>query len=98
MENNHDKLVLVKPGISRVIIQHSITSNSNSNSSKTILNSACKCLKKYYKPSKMCSLAFLNNRFSFVGWLKNYKIKENIIKDLIGGITIGVLQIPQGEL
>ncbi|EGT59261.1 CBN-SULP-7 protein [Caenorhabditis brenneri] len=29
-------------------------------------------------------------------WLPNYNIKQNLINDLIGGITVGILHVPQG--
>uniref|UniRef100_A0A1I7T5P9 Sulfate_transp domain-containing protein n=1 Tax=Caenorhabditis tropicalis TaxID=1561998 RepID=A0A1I7T5P9_9PELO len=29
-------------------------------------------------------------------WLPSYNIKENLINDLIGGITVGILHVPQG--
>lgn len=30
-------------------------------------------------------------------WLPKYSIKENLVKDLSGGLTVGIMHIPQGE-
>ena len=35
-------------------------------------------------------------RVPFFLWIFKYDFKENIVKDLISGITIGVVHIPQG--
>ena len=51
---------------------------------------------KYYKPSGNCATHFLFDRLPFIGWMRDYKLKEYLIKDLIAGLTIGVIHIPQG--
>jgi len=39
---------------------------------------------------------FLLDRIPFFSWLPKYNIKENLLKDVVAGLTIGVIQIPQG--
>ncbi|KAE9548559.1 hypothetical protein FO519_008232 [Halicephalobus sp. NKZ332] len=34
--------------------------------------------------------------FPILGWIKNYDVKEDLIADIVGGITTGVLHVPQG--
>jgi len=53
-------------------------------------------IKKYYKPSPTCMKNFLQDRIPFIKWIRTYKIKESLAKDIIAGLTIGVIQIPQG--
>lgn len=36
--------------------------------------------------------------FPFIDTLRSYKLKENIANDIISGLTVGVMQIPQGNL
>jgi MFS superfamily sulfate permease-like transporter len=36
------------------------------------------------------------DRVPFFKWIRKYNVKENLAKDMIAGLTIGVLQIPQG--
>lgn len=64
--------------------------------SHDILKSTYRYAKKYYKPSPSCMISFLYARVPFLLWIRNYDMKENFVKDLAGGITIGVIQIPQG--
>ena len=53
-------------------------------------------IKKYYKPSPTCMKNFVEDRIPFIKWIRAYKIKESLVKDIIAGLTIGVIQIPQG--
>lgn len=61
------------------------------------VRSAFHYLFKYYKPSGACATHFLFDRLPFIGWLREYKLKEYLVKDLIAGLTIGVIHIPQGK-
>jgi hypothetical protein len=54
-------------------------------------------LKKYYKPSVPCMKNYLLERFPFFAWIPQYDYKENLLKDVIAGLTIGIIQIPQGK-
>ena len=39
--------------------------------------------------------------FQFVpifDWLPKYNLKENILRDITGGVTVGIMHIPQGNL
>ena len=62
---------------------------------KSPLYSTKNYLKKNYKPSRTCLKRFALDRLPVVNLLRNYEIKSNLFKDLIGGLTIGVVQIPQ---
>lgn len=35
-------------------------------------------------------------RLPCVQWMKNYSIKENLVGDIVSGITVGIMQIPLG--
>ncbi len=52
--------------------------------------------KKYYKPRKECMKSFILDRLPFLKWLASYDVKEALAKDVIAGMTVGVIQIPQG--
>lgn len=51
--------------------------------------------KKYYTPNKACWKRYFKARLPILEWLPKYNVKENLLKDMIGGLTIGVVQIPQ---
>jgi hypothetical protein len=52
-------------------------------------------VRKYYQPSRQCAANFFLDRVPFVQWITHYNIKEDLVKDLVAGITIGVVHIPQ---
>ena len=60
------------------------------------LRSTKKYVVKKYKPSIVCVKDLVKRRFPITKWLPKYNIKENILRDLVGGLTIGVVSIPQG--
>ena len=64
--------------------------------SDNVFRSAGHYLKKYYKPSRGCCNRYIQNRLPIIKWMKEYDIKQNLLKDIIGGLTIGVVTIPQG--
>ncbi len=53
-------------------------------------------LVKYYKPSRLCMKMFFFDRFPFFKWITEYDYKANLFSDFISGVTIGIIQIPQG--
>jgi hypothetical protein len=44
---------------------------------------------KYYKPSGNCMKNFILDRIPFFKWITSYNAKENLLKDVISGLTIG---------
>uniref|UniRef100_A0A0K0D500 Sulfate_transp domain-containing protein n=1 Tax=Angiostrongylus cantonensis TaxID=6313 RepID=A0A0K0D500_ANGCA len=57
-----------------------------------------KFLRSYYKPFTSLKL-FKLSLISFipiVQWLPHYNWKENLLPDVIGGLTVGVMHVPQG--
>jgi len=64
--------------------------------SNSIFNDTKNYMIKYYKPSRGCMKNYLFDRIPFLRWILSYDVKENLVKDIIAGLTIGVIQIPQG--
>ena len=64
--------------------------------SNNIFRSTKNYLIKYYKPSGSCMLTYLLHRVPFFKWIVEYDYKANLFSDFISGLTIGIIQIPQG--
>lgn len=65
--------------------------------SDNIFKGANNYLKKNYTPSKACCWRVFNARLPVVSWLTKYNIRNNLLKDVIGGVTIGIIEIPQSK-
>ncbi len=63
--------------------------------SQSLIKSTANYVKKYYNPSRYCCSRLLMRRIPFINWIMNYDLKEALLKDIVGGITIGVIQVPQ---
>ena len=50
---------------------------------------------KHYKPDGTCAMNYFLDRVPLFKWLLKYNIKRNLITDIISGITIGIVHIPQ---
>ena len=55
-----------------------------------------KHFQKHYKPSANCLGSFLLDTVPMCRWILEYNVRENLFKDFVAGITIGIVQIPQG--
>jgi hypothetical protein len=51
---------------------------------------------KHCKPSNNCVKKNLFNRIPALRWLKNYRVKEYLLADVLAGLTVGIMHIPQG--
>ena len=44
---------------------------------------------KHFSPSKHCAKKQLYNRIPAIKWLKSYKLKDNLLADVLAGLTVG---------
>ncbi|VDM24587.1 unnamed protein product [Toxocara canis] len=57
-----------------------------------------KFLRRYYQPCLSVN-GFFNAVIGFIpiiGWLPKYSFRDNFITDVIGGLTVGIMHVPQG--
>ena len=47
-------------------------------------------------PGKECVRKNLLNRIPAIGWLRDYSIRDSLMSDILAGITVGIMHIPQG--
>ena len=64
--------------------------------SPTIKQRASRKISKY-NCSGSCCRDFLFTLFPFLDIMKNYKIKQDLMGDVISGLTVGIMHIPQGR-
>ncbi len=62
---------------------------------ENVCRSTLNYVNKNYKPSRNCMKRYVSNRLPIIEWVRSYNIKEYLLKDIITGLTIGVVQIPQ---
>lgn len=48
--------------------------------------------------SKACMKSFLYRFLPFINIMKNYTVREDLPGDVIAGLTVGIMNIPQGEI
>ncbi|CAI5453459.1 unnamed protein product [Caenorhabditis angaria] len=57
-----------------------------------------KFVRRYYEPFTSCQLfkIFILDLIPILKWLPNYDFKANLLADFVGGLTVGVMHVPQG--
>uniref|UniRef100_T1J0G6 STAS domain-containing protein n=1 Tax=Strigamia maritima TaxID=126957 RepID=T1J0G6_STRMM len=53
----------------------------------------CECM---LRCSPRCVWRFVKSRIPMLEWIQYYNIRSNIVNDLIAGLTVGIMHIPQG--
>ena len=48
---------------------------------------------KHFKPNRSCMLNFLFDLFPIIKWIPKYDVRKDVFKDLIAGLTVGVIQV-----
>uniref|UniRef100_A0A914YSP6 STAS domain-containing protein n=1 Tax=Panagrolaimus superbus TaxID=310955 RepID=A0A914YSP6_9BILA len=63
-----------------------------------LIRKAAKFSRRYYRPftSPRAFLKTILNFIPITKWLPRYNFKENIIHDILGGLTLGIMHVPQG--
>ena len=77
---------------SSFVIDYPINTNINYGNFFAFMKS---CFKKTCKPSSRCIINQVFKRIPALEWLGNYKIKDYLLSDILSGITVAVVHIPQ---
>lgn len=48
------------------------------------------------RPSNICDTIL--DFIPILKWLPKYNIRQNLIHDIVGGLTVGIMNVPQGKL
>ncbi len=55
-------------------------------------------IKDKFRCSAQCTKQFLFGVLPFIGIMKDYNIRTDLLSDILAGLTVGIMQIPQGNL
>ena len=91
--NNENKILIERPIYNNKQIRNVFPISQSKTNNNQNLTKLKKHLYNKLKPNKKKFINFLKKRFPISEWLLVYNVRENILKDLIAGITAGIIQI-----
>jgi len=65
--------------------------------SKTVSQRLRELARKHCMPSGPCVKKSLLSIFPFIGIMRQYNLRQDIFNDVIAGLTVGIMHIPQGQ-
>jgi len=65
--------------------------------SKNVSQRLCDLLYKQCSPSSTCVKKSLLSVFPFIGIMRQYNLRQDLFSDIISGLTVGIMHIPQGQ-
>lgn len=71
--------------------------NDRRKQTSTVRQEVCNKLKEYFTPTRACCKKSLLSFFPFIDILRTYSIGTDLLGDIVSGLTIGVMHIPQGK-
>jgi hypothetical protein len=71
--------------------------NLNQDFDESPMDGTWNYIKKYYKPTPAFFKRQLFKRIPFLDWIRQYNVKEWLVSDIVSGLTIGIVHIPQGR-
>ncbi|XP_062585097.1 prestin-like [Saccostrea cucullata] len=91
--NGQAKVVVERPVFSQQKFDEGFSPGSRPQTTfkESLLKSCKKC-----QCSKDCFLSFLYRIFPFIGIMKDYNIRTDLTGDIVSGLTVGIMHIPQG--
>lgn len=65
--------------------------------SKSVSQQLRELVRKNCAPSGACVKKLLLSFFPFIGILRHYSLRHDLLYDIIAGLTVGIMHIPQGQ-
>ena len=103
-KNDDDRDSLIEPGSPKIVIERTVFSQKTFDDqfepgrrpTSTIQERTKRQISKYSR-SPSCCKDFLFTIFPILGVLKSYNIRTDLSGDIISGLTVGIMHIPQGK-
>ena len=92
MTDTQKQIHINRSGLNAVILEEKY--DFKTVQSENVLKGTKNYLKKNYKPSRDCMTRYLYKRIPFIKWIRTYDVRSLFLNDLIGGLTVGVINIP----
>lgn len=94
-ENGHAKVVIDRPIFNQQKLEegYEVTVRPQNSLKTTCLKACSKCT-----CSKKCARNFLYGIFPFLSILRGYSLRADLPNDVISGLTVGIMHIPQGKV
>ena len=70
--------------------------NFTAEESKSTIQKLCGLLHRQCTPSRPCIKKSLLSFFPFIGIMSQYSLRRDLLNDIIAGLTVGIMHIPQG--
>ena len=89
---NIERPIYTQPHFDEVIAQNQPDPRYSKSAKERIrrLKSKCEC-------SVQCTKKFLFGILPFIRIMKDYNIRTDLVSDILSGLTVGIMQIPQGN-
>jgi len=65
--------------------------------SKNVMQKLCGLVRKRCTPSGPRVKKLLLSLFPFIGIMSQYSLRRDLFSDIIAGLTVGIMHIPQGQ-
>ena len=66
--------------------------------SKNVSQQLRQLVHKRCAPSRPCAKKLLLGFFPFISIMRQYSLRRDLFNDIIAGLTVGIMHIPQGQL
>lgn len=94
---------LIEPGSPKIVVEREVFTQKTFDDqfepgrrpTSTIQERTRKKMSKF-SPSPSCCRSFITTLFPFIAALKSYNIRTDLTGDIVSGLTVGIMHIPQG--
>ena len=88
------RISVQRPVYTKCSLQEAYTFNDDYKlEDDAFIHNTRRCLTKNLKINRSCMRNFLFDLFPIIKWIPKYDFRKDVFKDLIAGLTVGVIQV-----